>query len=78
MVEHSKDYPRSSPPVFSGYAKAPDWLETHWFLSLFGAKQKKANGKYRDFVESVQNDDIENPSKNIINGAIPGGADFVN
>ena len=78
MVEHSKDYPWSSYPVFGGYAKAPDWLETHWLLSLFGANQKKAKGRYRDFVESVQNDKIENPSKDIINGAILGGADFVN
>jgi hypothetical protein len=68
----------SSYPVFGGYAKAPDWLETHWLLSLFGANQKKAKRRYRDFVESVQNDKIENPSKDIINGAILGGADFVN
>jgi hypothetical protein len=47
-------------------------------LSLFGANQKKAKERYRDFVESVQNDKIENPSKDIINGAILGGADFVN
>jgi hypothetical protein len=47
-------------------------------LSLFGANQKKAKERYRDFVESVQNDKIENPSKDIINGVILGGADFVN
>jgi REP element-mobilizing transposase RayT len=73
MVEHSKDYPWSSYPVFGGYAKAPEWLETHWLLSLFGSNHNKAKERYRDFVESVQNDQIENPSKDIINGAILGG-----
>jgi REP element-mobilizing transposase RayT len=78
MVEHSKDYPWSSYRVFGGYAKAPDWLDTHWLLSLFDSNQNKAKERYRDFVESVQNEKIKNPSKNIINGVILGGSDFVN
>jgi hypothetical protein len=36
MVDLCKDYPWSSYPVFGGYAKAPEWLETYWLLSLFG------------------------------------------
>jgi len=78
MVEHPRDYPWSSYPVFGGYAKAPEWLETHGLLSRFGADRNKARERYRDFVESVQNDKIENPSQDIINGAILDGADFVN
>lgn len=78
IVDFCKDYPWSSYPVFSGYAKAPDWLETQWLLSLFGANRKIARKRFRDFVESVQSETIENPSKDTISGAILGGADFVN
>jgi putative transposase len=78
IVMHCKDYPWSSYPIFGGYAKAPEWLETHWLLSLFGQNRKKATERYREFVESVQNEKIENPSKNIVAGAILGGTEFVN
>ena len=77
MVDLCKDHPWSSYPVFGGYAKAPEWLDTHWLLSLFGENRAKAKKRYRDFVESVQNEKIENPAKDIIGGAILGGADFV-
>ena len=78
MVEHCKDYPWSSYPVFGGYAKAPEWLEIHWLLSLFGQNRKKAMERYREFVESAQNEKIENPSKDVVSGAILGGTEFVN
>ena len=47
-------------------------------LSLFGQSRKKATERYREFVESVQNQKIENPSKDIVSGAILGGSEFVN
>ena len=34
MVAHCKDYAWSSYPVFAGYSQLPEWLETHWLLSL--------------------------------------------
>jgi putative transposase len=77
MVSHCREYPWSSYPVFGGYAKAPEWLETHWLLSLFGQNRKGAMERYREFVESVQNDKIENPSKDIVSGIILGGTEFV-
>jgi putative transposase len=78
MVKFCKDYPWSSYPVFGGYTKAPEWLETNWLLSLFSRNRKKATERYREFVESVQNDKLENPSKDIVSGAILGGTEFVN
>lgn len=77
MVADCKDYQWSSYPVFGGYAKSPEWLETDWLLSLFGADRDTAKKRYREFVESVQNEKIENPSDNIISGYILGGVDFV-
>jgi REP element-mobilizing transposase RayT len=78
MVEYCKDYLWSSYPVMGGYAKTPEWLETHWLLSLFGQSRKKATKRYREFVESVQNQKIENPSKDLVSGVILGGSEFVN
>jgi REP element-mobilizing transposase RayT len=78
MVEHCKKHPWSSYPAFGGYAKRPEWLETNWVLSLFGKNEDKAKKNYRDFVESVQNQKLENPSKDIVGGVILGGVDFVN
>jgi len=77
MVDHCKDYPWSSYRALSGYAESPEWLETDLLLSLFGAKRDIAKKRYRDFVESVQNDRIENPSDDVVRGVILGGDDFV-
>ena len=65
-------------PVFGGYVKAPEWLETYWLLSLFEKNQKHAKRRYQGFVESVQNEKIEDPSADIESGFILGGVDFVN
>ena len=77
MVKLCKDYPWSSYPVYGGYVEAPQWLKTDWLLSLFGEDQGKAKKGYRDFVESVQNEKIEDPSKDTVSGVILGGVDFV-
>jgi chromosomal replication initiation ATPase DnaA len=47
-------------------------------LSLFAKNQKQAKKRYRSFVESVQDEKIENPSADIEGGFILGGVDFVN
>jgi len=78
IVEHCKDYQWSSYPVFGGYTKAPQWLETDWLLSLFGQNRKKALESYRKFVESIQNEKIEDPSRDIVSGIILGGTEFIN
>jgi putative transposase len=78
IVEHCGDYPWSSYPAFGGYVNSPGWLETDWLWSLFGGSRAIAKKRYRDFVESVQKEKIENPSKNVISGAMLGGDDFVN
>lgn len=73
MVEHVKDYQWSSYPVFSGYKKSPEWLETGWLLSLFGNNPKR----YRQFVEDAQNGKVADPSKNVVHGSILGSVGFV-
>jgi hypothetical protein len=77
MVEHCRDYPWSSYPALAGYTGLPEWLETRWLLSLIGKDKAKAQKRYRVFVESVQNREIENPSSDIVGGVVLGNADFV-
>jgi len=78
MVEHCKDYAWSSYRALSGYVESPQWLETDWLWSLFGEDRGAATKRYRDFIESVENEDIENPSDEVVGGVVLGGADFVN
>jgi REP element-mobilizing transposase RayT len=78
MVENCRDYRWSSYPAFGGYTKPPEWLETHWLLSIFGNDQREAKKRYRDFVEEAQNQEIDDPSKDVVSGVILGSVDFVN
>jgi putative transposase len=78
MVDHCRDYAWSSYSAFGGYIKSPEWLETDGLMSLFGKDKALSKKRYRDFVESVQNDKIENPSDDVVSGAILGRVDFIN
>jgi putative transposase len=78
MVEQLVSYPWSSYPAFAGKAKAPDWLEVDWLLSLFGKNRKKAYTAYRRFVEGVDPTRVENPEKDVVGGFILGSVEFVN
>jgi putative transposase len=78
MVEHCRDYFWSSYRPLRGYAEAPEWLETEWLWSLFGADRGHAKKRYRDFVELAESADIENPSDEVVAGVILGEVDFVN
>ncbi|MDY6986865.1 MAG: transposase [Thermodesulfobacteriota bacterium] len=77
MVEQLQSYPWSSYRVFAGKAKAPDWLEVDWLLSLFGKSRKRACTAYRKFVEGVDPNRVEDPEKGVVGGFILGSAPFV-
>jgi hypothetical protein len=47
-------------------------------LSLFGQSREMAMERYREFVESVQREKLENPFKDIVSGIILGGTEFIN
>ena len=78
MVEELLSYPWSSYRAFVGKAKAPDWLERRWLLSLFGKNRKRAFKAYRSFVEGVEPARVENPEKDVVGGFILGSVEFVN
>ncbi|MCF8079570.1 MAG: hypothetical protein K9K88_09845 [Desulfobacterales bacterium] len=71
------DYQWSSYAYFIGRKKRPEWLETDWLLSQLGRTLKTAKQNYKDFVEQVDAETLENPSKDAAGGFILGGEDFV-
>ena len=77
MVEHCRDYPWSSYQALSGYVASPEWLQTDRLLSLFGENRGTAKKRYRDFVESVENLKLDNPSDDVVGGVVLGRDDFV-
>jgi putative transposase len=77
VIEHIKDYKWSSYPALSGYDTAPEWLQTHELLSMFGKDQTQAKRKYRCFVEKVNLEKLVNPECEVVGGLILGGSDFV-
>ena len=50
MVRSAKDWPWSNYRSTAGWDDAPEWLNTDWLLSAFGAKRKPAMEAYRKFV----------------------------
>ena len=77
MVESPAEYAWSSYGAFIGKIKTPKWLETEWLLSQFGRTANVAKEHYKDFVESVKIEELENPVKDLTAGFILGSADFV-
>ena len=76
-VESLVKYPWSSYPAFIGKTKIPSWLEVSWLLSQFGRKKNEANKNYKEFVENVDVDELQNPEKDLTGGFILGTPDFV-
>jgi REP element-mobilizing transposase RayT len=76
MVKTPGEYPWSSYPSYIGKTKGPGWLETKWLLSLFGKKKKEAIRNYKNFVEKIDIEDLENLDKQVVGGFILGNTAF--
>ena len=77
IVKRPAEYQWSSYPAFTGKAPQHEWLEVDWLISQFGRKRKEAVKNYMDFVEKVDANELENPSKDLSGGFILGKPDFV-
>ena len=76
LVGSASEYVWSSYSAFIGKTPAPKWLEKEWLLSQFGSRTKSAAAYYKDFVEGVKVEELEDPEKDLIGGFILGSADF--
>ena len=77
MVLAPSDYKWSSYSAFIGKIKAPEFLEINWLLSNFGKSKKEVKRNFKDFVEGVDIETIENPNMQVTEGFILGDSDFV-
>ena len=77
MVSSPVAYQWSSYGAFSGKQKVPQFIETNWLLSNFGKNIKEAQKNYRNFVEKVDAQTVENPDKQLIEGFLLGDRNFV-
>ena len=78
MVSAPSEYLWSSYRGFIGKQKAPQFLETDRLLSSFGRNKKEAKRNYKDFVEGVDINAVENPHKQVTAGFILGDRNFIN
>lgn len=77
MVRRPQDYPWSSYPAIVGSVQRPDWLDTRSLLSYLGDNSRDAIKQYREYVEEVDLEGVENPAKHTFGGLILGEKDFV-
>jgi REP element-mobilizing transposase RayT len=77
LVEHPDEYKWSSYSKVTANAKTPEWLESTWLLSQFGAKRKQAIANYKKFVEEASIKDLRNPAEDLAGGFILGSPDFI-
>lgn len=78
MVSSPAAYQWSSYGAFSGEQKVPKFIETNWLLSNFGKNRKEAQKNYRNFVEKIDAQAIENPDKLVTEGFLLGDVYFIN
>jgi REP-associated tyrosine transposase len=50
-VPVASDWSWSSDRAIAGMLSAPEFLTTNWILSLFGSGKKRAQIKYKEFVQ---------------------------
>jgi len=76
MVEKPQDYPHSS---YKSYIETKDdeLVYRELILGMMSKKIKQALSQYRNFVEGVNVDELENPLKNIYGGFILGSKSFI-
>lgn len=75
MVERPEEYPYSS---YSAYISGNDELVTVMpVLSILSPNIVAARQKYRSFVDSALNEEMENPLKSVYGGMILGSSSFI-
>lgn len=76
MVEKPEDYPYSSYGVYISKNKE-DIVQRDLIWGMIATKGENASRKYKDFVERVIGDELENPLKNVYGGMVLGRVGFI-
>ena len=76
MTPKPEDYPYSS---YRSYVtgQPENLVNTDTILGILRGKRRDAPGRYKDFVESVMEEEIENPLRKVYGGLILGSKRFI-
>ena len=77
MVDNPEKFFWSSYQFYAGLKKAPAWLVTDFILGFCGRNRSSSQGKYREFVVSLLDEEYESPLKDVIASTVLGGLNFV-
>ena len=77
LVKKPEGYQWSSYKGYVGKEKEEDWMEYGWVLSQFGGQKKRAEWKYKSYVEEGLRKETENPLKNVYAKVVLGGDEFI-
>lgn len=77
MVEAPARYSWSSYAAYAGLADSPGWLERDFILAHFGSEEKKAQCRYREFVEGMCGKEYPDPLKEVVGSTLLGTQGFV-
>ncbi|MCG2721397.1 MAG: transposase [Thermodesulfovibrionales bacterium] len=77
IVKTAEEYRWSSYRQYIGEERAHSWLQKEWLLSEYGATEKTARKKYREFVDAGMKEPPQNPEEKIIGQAVLGSERFV-
>jgi len=77
IVKLPGEYRWSSYAYYIGNSKNTEWINTEWILEEYGITLKKAQKKYREFIESALENPPPYPVKDIVGQAILGSKEFV-
>jgi len=77
LVKKPEGYPWSSYKGYVGKEKEEDWMEYGWVLSQFAEQRKRAEWKYKTYVEEGLREGAENPFKDVYGQIILGGEEFI-
>lgn len=77
LAKKPKGYPWSSYKGYIGKEKEEDWMEYTWVLSQFSEQRKRAEWKYKIYVEEGLREEAEDPLKDVYGQVVLGGEEFI-
>jgi REP element-mobilizing transposase RayT len=75
VVKQPERYRWSSYRATSGLEKAPEWLAREWLLGQFSSQQRRAESKYRQFVQDGIG--LASPWRQVQGQVVLGRAEFI-
>jgi len=77
LVERPEEYQWSSYRGYIGKEKGEDWIEYRWVISQFGEQRKRAERRYKSYVEEGLREGAEDPLKGVYGQVVLGGEEFI-